>query len=298
MAEPILDQPVRRFVGDTTAKVFAAKLGVRTVDDLLHHYPRRYAERGELTDLSQLRRDDDVTVLAEIASVRSRRMQKRKGSILEVVVTDGHGLLTLTFFNQHWREKDLVVGRRGLFAGKVGTYGKTWQLAHPDYELLGMSTADDPDGADAGAFTAALIPVYPAAANLRSWKIAKAVGVVLDVLGELPDPLPEQVRVKRDLIGLTQALQLIHRPETLGDVDRARARLRYDEAFVLQSLLAQRRHAARDLPATPRVAGDNGLLHRFQATLPFTLTDGQQEIGAAIGSDLAGHHPMHRLLQG
>jgi ATP-dependent DNA helicase RecG len=291
----ILGQPLRRFVGDNTAKVFASKLEVHTVDDLLRHYPRRYAERGELTDLSELRPDEDVTVLAEIAAVKKRRMQHRKGSILEVVVTDGRGRLTLTFFNQNWRERDLVVGRRGLFAGKVSSYRNTWQLAHPDYELLGDAGEGDPDP---DAFAGALIPVYPASANLRSWKIAKAVKVVLDVLGAVPDPVPTDVRDKRDLIGLTEALHKIHRPQTQDDVRRARDRLRYDEAFLLQTLLAQRRLAARDLPATPRVAATEGLLTRFAATLPFRLTQGQREIGDVIAHDLAHDHPMHRLLQG
>ncbi len=293
--DSILQQPLRRFVGDNTAKVFAGKLEVHTVDDLLRHYPRRYAERGELTDLSELRPDEDVTVLAEIAAIKKRRMQHRKGSILEVVVTDGRGRLTLTFFNQNWRERDLVVGRRGLFAGKVSSYRNTWQLAHPDYELLGDAAEGDPDP---DAFAGALIPVYPASANLRSWKIAKAVKVVLDVLGDVPDPVPAELRVKRELIGLTDALHRIHRPQTQEDVRRARDRLRYDEAFLLQTLLAQRRRAARDLPATPRVAATDGLVARFAASLPFELTQGQREIGDVITHDLAQDHPMHRLLQG
>ena len=295
MTDSILQRRLRAFVGDNTAKVFAAKLGVRTVDDLLRHYPRRYAERGELTDLSALRRDEDVTVLAQIASVRRRRMQHRRGSILEVVVTDGHGQLTCTFFNQAWREKDLVVGRRGLFAGKVGSYRNTWQLAHPDYEMLGEAGAGE---ADPDEFAGALIPVYPATSSLPSWKIAKSVKVILDVLGELPDPVPEAVRGHRRLIGLTEAIHRIHRPESHDDVRVARQRLRYDEAFVLQVLLAQRRHAARALPATPRVAAPDGLLARFDATLPFELTAGQREVGAVIAEDIGQSHPMHRLLQG
>ena len=295
MSDSILERPLRAFLGDNTAKVFSAKLGVRTVDDLLHHYPRRYAERGELTDLSALRRDEDVTVLAEIASVRQRRMQQRRGSILEVVVTDGHGRLTLTFFNQAWREKDLVVGRRGLFAGKVGTYRNTWQLAHPDYELLGDAAEGEPDP---DAFAGALIPVYPASANLRSWKIAKSVKVILDVLGDVPDPMPPAVRERRHLIGLADAFHSIHRPATQDDVRMARQRLRYDEAFVLQVLLAQRRHAARALPATPRIPTDDGLLARFDSAIPFVLTQGQRDVGDVIATDLARSHPMHRLLQG
>ena len=110
-----LDDSVDRVVGDKTGKVLRKGLGIETVEDLLRHYPRRYAERGQLTDLDELEIDEHVTVMAEIAKVSSRPMKGRRGNIVEVEVTDGHRRLTLTFFNQAWREKQLVVGRVGLF---------------------------------------------------------------------------------------------------------------------------------------------------------------------------------------
>src|SRR5215471_1916991 len=152
-----LGQSLQAIVGDRTAKVLADSLDLRTVGDLLRHYPRRYAERGELTELSRLEVDEHVTVMAEIASVSRKPMRARRGSLLEVVVTDGVARLTLTFFNQSWRERDLRPGRRGLFAGKVGEFRGTRQLSHPDYQLL----ADDAEEGDASAFASALIPVYP-----------------------------------------------------------------------------------------------------------------------------------------
>ena len=128
-------------VGDRTAKVLATTIGAKTVDDLLRHYPRRYVVRGELTDISTLKEDDEVTILAEIHSANTRTLQGRKGTILEVVVTDGTAKLSLTFFNQPWREREMRVGRQGLFAGKVGVFKGKRQLAHPDYELI-------PEGSD------------------------------------------------------------------------------------------------------------------------------------------------------
>ena len=116
----VLEDPVQTLVGDRTAKILRSGLGIETVGDLLRHYPRRYAERGELTDLASLQLDEYVTVMAEIASVNNRPMRDRRGSLLVVEVTDGHGRLSLTFFNQAWRERDLTVGRHGLFSGKVG----------------------------------------------------------------------------------------------------------------------------------------------------------------------------------
>ncbi len=308
----MLRDPVRTVVGDRTAKILRSGLAIETVGDLLRHYPRRYAERGELTDLASLQLDEYVTVMAEIASVSNRPMRGRRGSLLVVEVTDGRGRLSLTFFNQSWRERELRAGRHGLFSGKVGVFNGKRQLTHPDYVLVGeggTGTADgDRDTGDAGgaaaaaeaaaAFAQALIPVYPATAGLPSWRLAKCVGAVLDVLGELPDPLPPAVRLRHQVVGLADAFALIHRPEAFADVTLARKRLVFEEAFVLQVELARRRAAARALPATPRVARAGGVLESFDARLPFTLTAGQVEVGEVISADLASDHPMQRLLQG
>jgi ATP-dependent DNA helicase RecG len=302
---------LRGLVGDRTAKVLEGGLGLRTVGDLLGHLPRRYAERGELTDLSSLQVDDEVTVVAEVKQVTSRRMRQRRGTVLEAVVGDGSGRLVLTFFNQAWRERDLQVGRRGLFAGKVGDFKGRRQLAHPEYLMLDSADPGVPDGkggrpepglpddADlAETFARALIPVYPATAALPSWKIGQCVRIALDSLGELPDPVPAAVRLRRGLAGLPDAYRLVHQPQDRDDVARGLARLRYDEAFVLQVVLAQRRAASRGLPAVPRSARADGVVAAFDARLPFTLTDGQREVAATLASDLASPHPMHRLLQG
>jgi len=308
----VLRDPVRTVVGDRTAKILRSGLAIETVGDLLRHYPRRYAERGELTDLASLQLDEYVTVMAEIASVSNRPMRGRRGSLLVVEVTDGRGRLSLTFFNQSWRERELRTGRHGLFSGKVGVFNGKRQLTHPDYVLVGeggtgstdgAGNADAADGAAAAAeaaaaFAQALIPVYPATAGLPSWRLAKCVGAVLDVLGELPDPLPPAVRLRHQVVGLADAFRLIHRPEAFADVTLARKRLVFEEAFVLQVELARRRAAARALPATPRVARAGGVLESFDARLPFTLTAGQVEVGEVISADLASDHPMQRLLQG
>src|SRR5580700_268771 len=135
----ILTDPLVLVVGDKVAKPLDRALDLRTVGDLLRHYPRRYETRGELTDLASLVDGEYVTVQAEIATVTSRPMRGRPGSILEATVTDGHGKLVLTFFGrgrQDWREKQLTPGLRGLFSGQVSTFRGKRQLAHPDYELL------------------------------------------------------------------------------------------------------------------------------------------------------------------
>jgi ATP-dependent DNA helicase RecG len=289
------DEPLSRSLGRQTAKALATGLDIHTVGDLLRHYPRRYAERGQLTDLDSLRLDEQVTVLAMVDTVTTRRMKTRRGGITEVVVTDGSGRLVLTFFNQPWRERDLQPGRIGLFAGTVGVYRRHRQLAHPDYVLL-------PEGSDVTAaaeeFADELIPVYAATANLATWKIARCVRVVLDTVGAVPDPIPPQIRQRMGLMDAAAALRTIHRPASREDVERARHRLRFEEAFVLQVELARRRESAAALPAVPRKAAAGGLLDAFDERLPFRLTAGQVRVGEEIAADLAGDHPMHRLLQG
>jgi ATP-dependent DNA helicase RecG len=292
-----LRDPLRLVVGDKAAKRLDEAFGIRTVGDLLAHYPRRYARHGELTNLTGLRDGDYVTVVAEVASVSSRPMRNRRGSIFEAIVTDGHGRLTLTFFgrsSQTWRESQLQPGMRGLFSGQVSSFRGKRQLAHPDYELLGAGAS----GARAAEYAAERIPIYPATAKIPSWKIADSVRIALDVLDVPEDPLPAAVRKKYRLRGYADALRGIHRPADEADETESRKRLKWDEAFALQVALAQRRRAAADYSAIPRPPVDGGLLAAFDAALPFELTVGQQLAGATIADELTRDHPMNRLLQG
>jgi ATP-dependent DNA helicase RecG len=289
-----LDESLRDVLGGKAAKKLDEAFGLRTTGDLLRHYPRRYAKRGELTDLASLRDGEHVTVFAQVASVTSRRMRNRRGQLLEVTVTDGHARLVLTFFNRvQMFERQLTPGRHGMFAGRVSSFKGQRQLAHPEFKLLGAD-----DAALAAEYAAEVIPVYPATKELSTWDIEKCIRILLDTLGDVDDPLPAPLRGRHGLIGLADALRGIHRPADLAEANRARTRLKWDEAFVLQAVLAQRRRAAAALPATARPPRDGGLASAFEARLPFTLTGGQREVGEAIGADLARDHPMHRLLQG
>ena len=290
-----LDDRIDRVFDPRTAKVLASSLDVHTVGELLRHYPRRYEQRGELTDLANLRDGEHVTVLAQIKAVTTRAMRNRRGKLTEVTVTDGRGTLTLAFFRQPWREKELKPGLHGLFAGQVSSYGRKRQLIHPDCELLGES---DPGTELAAEHAAEIIPVYPATSQLPSWKIAKAIRTVLDTLDLADDPLPAAVRERYGLTRQAAALLGIHRPLEWADIDRAKLRLKWDEAFVLQAVLAQRRRAEDALPATPRIPHRGGLLDAFDAQLPFQLTGGQRAAGEEIMTALCREHPMHRLLQG
>ena len=290
-----LENKVSAVVGDRTAKVLQTTFGIKTIGDLMRHYPRRYMVRGELSDISALHEGDETTILAQVYSASTRPMRGRKGSMLEVVVTDGTDKLSLTFFNQAWREKDLKVGRQGLFAGKVGVFNNKKQLAHPDYEMI-------PDGSDVDSavegFAGKYLPVYPASAKMPSWKISQCAHLAIGALEEVSDFLPASIREKHKYPSLHQALVQLHQPADLEHAELSRERLTFDEAFLLQSLLVMRRIELKKLNSTSRKRISGGLLDAFDATLPFELTAGQVAVCKEIESDLAQSHPMHRLLQG
>ncbi|MSW97961.1 MAG: ATP-dependent DNA helicase RecG, partial [Actinobacteria bacterium] len=236
-----LDVKLDGIVGGKTATALAKAFGLKTVGDLLGHYPRRYAKRGELTSVADVPLDENVTIVAEVMDVRTRPMRAKRGSILEVRITDGSGgTITLTFFNQAWRERDLPPGSRGIFAGKVSRYRGTLQLAHPDYELF----EDDAADVDAEAWAKQPIPLYPATSTFTSWQLAKTVALALPGLTELADPLAGVVsddeRASRGLIPFAQALQWVHQPAEDAQWQAARDTLRFIEALVLQTALLER----------------------------------------------------------
>ncbi|MFD6529199.1 ATP-dependent DNA helicase RecG [Streptomyces sp. NPDC060184] len=302
--EPVsaLDEPLKKLLGGATAKVMAEHLGLHTVGDLLHHYPRRYEERGRLTPLSDLPLDEHVTVVAQVADARVLGFNNGRGKRLEVTLTDGSGRLQLVFFGHgvHKPHQELLPGRRAMFAGKVGVFNRKTQLAHPTYQLLDAAAPDGEAGVREAvdAFAGRLLPLYPACKQLDSWRIAKAVDTVLPSAQEAVDPLPAALREGRGFVSLPEALVKVHRPQTKADIEDARERLKWDEAFVLQTALARRRYADAQLPAVARRPAPDGLLDAFDARLPFTLTEGQRKVSGEIFDDLATEHPMHRLLQG
>jgi ATP-dependent DNA helicase RecG len=291
-----LREPLRKVLGPRVAKLLEASLELVTVDDLLRHYPRRYLELGELTEISSLPMDEPVSLIAEVKTVSVREMKTKRAKIMNVVVTDGKGQLNLTFFNNVYKQqKDLPVGRRALFTGKVSQYNGAKQLAQPMYELFGDEEADR-DQVEQTVLRP--YPIYPATSKVSSVQLRSAVQLVLDTLGEVQDPLPSKVRLHRGLIDLRSALQQIHRPDDMAQTFPAKRRLKFEEAFILQTALSWRRAAKRDQTATPRPQVPGGLLDRLDAKLPFTLTAGQVTVGEQIAADLERGFPMHRLLQG
>jgi ATP-dependent DNA helicase RecG len=293
------DTPLKKVLGEKTAKALAQHLDLHTAGDLIYHFPRRYDERGEHTDLRRLEVGEQVTLLAQVQATTVRPMRQRRGNMLEITIGDDTGAtLTCTFFNQAWRERDLKKGRWGLFAGKVTEFRGKRQLNGPAYQLLRADASQDEAAEEIEEFAGAMIPVYPAAQAVPTWVIAKCVRTVLDTFEPPADPLPGAVRANRNLIGIGPALREIHRPSSKEELYKAKYRLKWDEAFAVQLTLVQRRARAAASPAQARPRTEAGILAAFDAALPYELTDGQREVGEEIAADLGRAHPMHRLLQG
>jgi ATP-dependent DNA helicase RecG len=278
-------------LGAKTAKVMEEELGLSTVRDLLRHYPRRYAGRGDRVRLEDVQVGDRVTVLAQVRSVNTRKMRNRPGMMTEVVVGDGSSSMQLVFFNR--KHNHLIPHAWGLFAGTVGEYRGKKQFAHPDFHMI---TGDDDED-----WARELIPIYPATKGVSSWVIQRSVKLLLDAsggFGFVEDPMPEPLRARHGLPSLAAALLDVHRPTSAEDVERAQERLKWDEALVLQLTLAARRRAAALEPGIARPQRSGGLLDAVDAALPFALTEGQRAVGEELAAELAREQPMHRLLQG
>lgn len=303
---------LERRIGKRSAAVIEKHLGITTVGELLNYFPRRYLSRGELTPISEVPLDEEVTLIARVVSSSTRAMRARRGSLTDVVITDDAGTaagkgagpgaragtLKISFFNGYRAKAELLPGRRAMFSGKVTMFGGTLGLTNPDFLLLD----EDPDtpGVDPEKLAAMPIPVYPATAKLTSWSIQKVISTLLDTLelGDVEDPLPVDIASREKFLPIGEGYRLIHAPETQQDWQRARDRFRFQEALVLQSALARRRAQLASEEATARRPVPNGLLAAFDRQLPFTLTAGQSAVGKTLSGELSQDSPMNRLLQG
>ena len=310
--------PVTRLRGLSERKAAAlGEWGVETIFDLLTTYPHRYIDRSRQADLAELAVGEEAVVLATVSRASARRTRNRR-SIVELAVDDGTGSMKVVFFNQPWRAKQLAAGSEALFFGKLDQYRGSRQMTNPVVDVV-VPGGHEP-AADRGR-TLRVIPVYPSSgkAGLNSWEVGEWAAQAMRRVPELADPLEARWRADLDLVGRGEAFRGIHLPATMADVAPARRRLAFDELFRLQLALMLRRRALEEDARAIRHAvtvrevttalrrdgrqgalatGDQTLVQRFLAGLPFELTPGQRKAMAVIVADLAGPLPMHRLLQG
>ncbi len=267
-----------------------AKVEVTSVLDLLMLYPRRWIDRTREARIADLRPGEEGLVMASVRTARLVPARGRGRPRVEVVVNDGSAAMTVTFFNQPWRAKQLRSGMPITVFGKLDMFRGARQMVNPVIDLLG-------DSADLGA----IVPVYPQSGDLTTSMIRAAVTEALRRARELEEPLPSAVLDEVDVLDRTRAFHLIHQPESIGAARAARKRLAFDELLRLQLILVLRKRAyERSARGIPHTVADGGgrLFGSFVASLPYELTDTQRKAIARIQRDLASPLPMHRLLQG
>ncbi|MCI4676571.1 ATP-dependent DNA helicase RecG [Candidatus Mycolicibacterium alkanivorans] len=304
-------------VGGKAAGLLDEVFGIRTVDDLLRHYPRKYIHGmsawGE--DEAPPEEGEHVTFFDEIEKAEVRWTNRQpKREYLVITLKNRRPRVTATFFNAKYLKKDLVEGVQLMLSGEVGYFRGNMQLTHPEFlvprsptgrtfgskslkAIAGTSTSEAGEPAMA-AFARDFFPIYPASSKLQSWDIYACVRQVLAVLDPVTDPLPESVVRQRGLISEDEALRAVHLAEKESEREAARERLTFDEAVGMQWALAARRHGELSESAPQAPPRGDGLVPALMKRLPFELTAGQHEVLEVIFGELSATKPMNRLLQG
>ena len=280
---------VERIRGVGERKLAALReVGISTVLDLVTFYPRRWVDRTNEARVSDLEVGKEALVLVAVRSV-TKRVTKNRKTMVNAVVGDGSGRLSITFFNQPWREKQLAEGLNISLFGKPEVFRGGLQMTNPIVDLIGDRTGR-------------IVPIYPQSekASITTWEIAGFVENALErcMARGIADPVPWSIQQRLGLLDRTDALRLIHLPETMADQARARRRLAFDELLRVQTVLVMRKRAMEREAKGIRHVLDGELVPRLRAALPYELTGAQQRVIAEIERDLEGVHPMHRLLQG
>jgi ATP-dependent DNA helicase RecG len=265
------------------------RLGVHTVEDLLRHYPFRYLDLTAVVPLGRATPGSDVTVVGTVHSVKIKKPRPRL-HITEVTLTDGTGTLVGVWFNQPYIAGRFREGERVALAGTVEMDYGLRRIRAPFFEKL------DPQADPATA--ARVIPVHHATEGLSTAWIRRLVTEALAAYGDVPDFLPAEVRGRRGLTTLADALAQIHFPDSTDRAAEARGRLAYDELLLLQLGLLTRRHALVDSRAGVVHKTGGPLMVRLKETLPFTLTEDQERAATEILDDMASARPMNRMLLG
>lgn len=292
LSSPITEAPR---IGPAKAKFFK-KLGITHIRDLLYTFPRRYDDFSRVTPVSKLQVGQQMTVRGRVKSVKSLWGFRGRQRLLRIFVEiqDDTGVLSVTWYNLRFLERQLSIGRELYIAGKVEPYkGKNnrihFSMRSPVLEFVGQSGGQ--------THTARITPIYPETYGVSSRFIRYQVKNLLPLLTALPEYLPEDIRKRNKLMGIHEALQHVHFPSSQEDLQEAQRRLRFDELFFLQLAALVRRQQIRQARAYA-IATDDRAMRKFIRRLPFSLTRAQEVAVHEVLNDMKQPVPMNRLLQG
>jgi ATP-dependent DNA helicase RecG len=275
-------------VGPVKARALA-RLGIATAGDLLAHYPRKYFDRSEVSDIARLEVGREATVEGQILTVGERRT-RRGGTIQTVSIQDSSAVLFCVWFNQRYLVKQFKSGLKVMCSGLVQHHAGRKQMVHPDFELLG--TEKDL------LHTGRLVPQYPTTQGIGQHWLRRLMHATLALLDSaLDETLPVDLVAQRGLVSRAAALRGMHFPRDRQEQRAARRRLVYEELFLIQLTMALRRSEWKVQPGL-KLARPGDLTRRFVSALPFELTGAQRRVLQDILTDLRSGKVMHRLLQG
>jgi ATP-dependent DNA helicase RecG len=283
-----LDAPITVMSGISTgyAEKFA-RLGIRTIRDLLYLFPRRYDDYRNLKPINRLEYGEEVTI---IASVWDAGMRRTRGGapIFTATLSDGSGMMQCTWFNQPYLADKIKPKMQIVVSGKVDEYLGRLTFQSPEWEPLEREQLH----------TARLVPIYPLTEGLSGRWLRRLMKRTVDYwTPRLQEHLPESVRNSAGLVDISRALAHIHFPEDWNDLERARQRLAFDELFLIQIGVLRQRQAWRSVPGHA-LSFDASAVDRFIGSLPYPLTGAQKRALDQIIDDLRASVPMNRLLQG
>ncbi|KKU76360.1 MAG: ATP-dependent DNA helicase [Candidatus Wolfebacteria bacterium GW2011_GWA1_47_6] len=282
------------------------KLGLKTVKDLLWHFPSRYEDFSKITNIADLIPGEPATIQGVIHDIKILRSFRKKMFIIQATVVDNTGSIRATWFNQKFLVAMLKKGMVINLAGKISDGKNGLSFSHPSYEIVGFSEDEEQFMEDAAEYreeiesfkhTGRLVPVYPETRGVTSKGLRFLIKPLLDEMERLPETLPEGMLVRAGVAEINDALRKIHFPDTMDDVLYARRRFAFEDIFYLQlvNILERSRLAKENAHAC---GIDQKWFKELLERLPFELTDGQRKTVDEIVLDLAKPHPMNRLLQG
>ena len=283
-----LGAPITRLpgVGPRNASKMA-KLGVRSIGDLLYLFPRRYDDYSELRTIDRLEYGEEVTIIGNVWDIESRSGQRKKVTVVSAIVGDATGTIQVTWFNPYIT-RQLRPGSTVVLSGKVDERFGRLVMTSPAWEPLDEELIH----------TGRLVPVYPLTEGIGARWLRTLVKQAVDSWARrLPDHLPERVRENAGLLTLSRAIEQIHFPDNKNLLEAAQRRLAFDEFFLIQVGALQAREAWRSQPGKA-LQVDDGLLQAYRSALPFQLTSAQERSLSDILGDVSQPIPMSRLLQG